>query len=57
MKEKQDSELEKFNRAMDTLLKATPASVKAALEAEKEERSKQREAKRASSDPALGDRD
>ena len=42
---KTTSEYEKFNTAMDTILKADPTKVKAEMEAEKREREKQRKAK------------
>ncbi len=46
-----------FNTAMDTILKANPTVVKAAMEEEKRERATARKAKRASvSGPASGDR-
>ncbi len=50
-------EFDKFNAAMDTILKANPIVVKAAMKEEKRERATERRAKRASvSDPASGDR-
>lgn len=52
-----DSEYDTFNSAMDTILKADPAKVKAQMEAEKKEREEQRKAKKqpSASDPAAGD--
>lgn len=51
------SEFDKFNAAMDTILKANPTVVKAAMKEEKRERATERKAKRASvSGPASGDR-
>jgi hypothetical protein len=44
---KQNSELERFNAAMDKLLKANPAAVKAAMEQEKKQREQRRKAKKA----------
>ncbi|ADV84906.1 conserved hypothetical protein [Terriglobus saanensis SP1PR4] len=46
------TESENFDAAMDTLLRANPQLVKAAMEQEKQEREAERKAKRASSDPA-----
>ena len=43
-----ENELEAFNRAMDTILKAKPEIVKRAMELEKEDRAKRRKAKRPS---------
>lgn len=54
---KTTSEYEKFNTAMDTILKADPTKVKAEMEAEKREREEQRKAKRASADHASGGKD
>jgi hypothetical protein len=55
---KNNPELDKFNSAMDTILKADPAKVKAQMEAEKKEREEQRKAKKrpSASDLASGDR-
>jgi hypothetical protein len=54
-----NSELDNFNSAMDTILRADPKIVKAQMEAEKELRAKVRKAKKAlsSSVPASGDVD
>ena len=41
------TESEEFDKAMDKLLKANPAVVKAAMEQEKKERAEERKAKRA----------
>jgi hypothetical protein len=46
------SEAESFDAAMDTLLKANPQTVKAAMEEEKREREVERKAKKAAADPA-----
>jgi hypothetical protein len=43
---KNGTEFERFNHAMDTILKAKPEIVKRAMEIEKQERAKQRKAKR-----------
>lgn len=45
---RKDSDFDIFNAAMDSILKANPAAVKAAMEAEKRERAAVRKAKRAS---------
>ena len=45
--DEQNGAYERFNEAMDTLLKADPAKVKAAMETEKKEREETRKAKRA----------
>jgi hypothetical protein len=52
-------EYEQFNSAMDKILKADPARVKAQMEAEKKEREEKRKAKKqpSASDPASGDRE
>ena len=50
------TEYENFNSAMDRILKADPAEVKAEMEAEKREREEKRKAKKSSaSDPASGE--
>ena len=51
------SEFKKFNSAMDQILKANPASVKAAMEAEKMERAKRRKSKTSSAVRALSGKD
>lgn len=43
---KTNDEYDKFSTAMDTILKADPAKVKAEMEAEKRERAKERKAKK-----------
>jgi hypothetical protein len=43
---KTSREFQKFNAAMDTILKADPAKVKAEMEAEKHAREEQRKVKR-----------
>lgn len=54
----QSSEAEKFNNAMDKLLKANPVVVKAAMKQEKQERQEERRSKRSSSSaPASSNRD
>lgn len=45
-------ELDKFNAAMDTILKADPKAVKATMEQDKKERAKQRRAKKSSASRA-----
>jgi hypothetical protein len=42
------TELDRFNAAMDKLLKADPGKVKAAMESEKEARADKRKAKKSS---------
>lgn len=49
---KTNSELNNFNSAMDTILRADPKVVKAQMEAEKDQRAAKREAKKTPS--ALG---
>lgn len=49
---RKSNEHNKFDKAMDTILKADPKAVKDAMEAEKQERENQRKAKRASADHA-----
>jgi hypothetical protein len=44
-KQSSNSDFDLFNSAMDTILKADPAKVKAEMEAEKREREEQRKAK------------
>jgi hypothetical protein len=44
---KESSEYEAFNSAMDSILKADPAKVKAQMEAEKKQREESRKAKKA----------
>jgi hypothetical protein len=53
---KPNNELESFNKAMDTILKADPAKIRAQMEAEKKERKERRKAKKQPSafDPASG---
>ncbi len=53
------TEYENFNSAMDALLKANPAVVKAAMQQEKKEREDERKVKRSSSvsAPASSSRD
>jgi len=46
------SEFERFDAAMDKLLKADPAQVKVAMEQEKKEREEARRTKHPSSSPA-----
>jgi len=43
-----EDEFEKFDAAMDKLLKASPQVVKDAMEAEKKERAEERKAKKSS---------
>jgi hypothetical protein len=43
------SDFDKFNTAMDTILKANPAAVKASMEQDKKDRAKQRKAKKSPS--------
>jgi hypothetical protein len=43
---RQSIESKEFDMAMDTILKADPAKVKAQMEADKRERERQREAKK-----------
>ena len=45
---KNNSEFDKFNRAMDTILKVKPGIVKRAMEIDKAERTKRRKAKKPS---------
>ncbi len=52
-----DAEYEQFNDTMDTLLRANPVIVKAAMEEEKRARKENRQAKRAPSGPASSNRD
>jgi hypothetical protein len=47
-REKQNEEYERFNEAMEQILKIPPEAVKAAMEADKKEREKKRKAKHAS---------
>jgi hypothetical protein len=56
---KSNPEFDEFNSAMDTILKADPAKVKAQMEADKKQREEQRKAKKqpSASDPASGDRE
>jgi hypothetical protein len=54
---KQNPEYDSFNRAMDTILKAKPETVKAQMEAEKKKREERRKTKRASADRASGGKD
>jgi hypothetical protein len=51
-----NTESEKFDVAMNKLLKANPSAVKAAMEQEKREREAERKVKRASSAPASPNR-
>jgi hypothetical protein len=46
---KTSKEYENFSKAMDTILKADPAKVRAQMEAEKKQRKEQREEKATSS--------
>lgn len=46
------SEFDAFNTAMDTILKANPKEVKAAMETDKRERAKRRKSKTYSAVPA-----
>ena len=50
-------EYNKFNAAMDTILKANPQAVKNAMEADKAARATKRKAKRASADRASNGKD
>jgi hypothetical protein len=43
---KTTAEYDKFNTAMDTILKADPVKIKAEMEADKREREEQRKAKK-----------
>jgi hypothetical protein len=43
---KTNPEYEKFSKAMDTILKADPKAVKAAMEADKKQRENERKVKR-----------
>jgi hypothetical protein len=45
------TEYEKFNRAMDTILRADPAKVKAQMKAAKREREETRKARKAQESP------
>ena len=56
---KTSREFQEFNSAMDTILKADPAKVKAEMEADKEAREEARKAKRApsASGPASSGKD
>lgn len=49
---KRSTESERFDLAIDTILKANPQAVKAAMEQEKREREVERKAKKAAADPA-----
>jgi len=53
------TEFDEFNSAMDAILKADPAKVKAQMETDKREREEQRKAKKqpSASDHASGDED
>jgi len=44
------NDFDKFNTAMDTILKAKPADIKAAMEADKEKRAEQRKRKKVGND-------
>lgn len=44
------TDFETFNAAMDTILKADPAAVKAAMEADKEKRAEQRKERKSGND-------
>ena len=46
---KETSQYETFNTAMSTILKADPKAVKAAMEADKQDRAKKRKAKKSPS--------
>lgn len=46
------TEMQHFDAAMDTVLKADPQAVRTSLEADKKAREEQRKAKRSSADPA-----
>ena len=48
---KSNPEFDEFNSAMDTILKADPAKVKAQMEADKKEREEKRKAKKAEESP------
>jgi hypothetical protein len=48
MTNKINSEYDQFSKAMDTILKAKPEAVKAAMEADKEQRKRARKAKKVS---------
>ena len=50
-------DFEKFDATMDSLVKANPQLVKAAMEQEKQEREAERRAKRSSSVPASSNHD
>ena len=57
MKMMSNQEFNKFNTAMDTILKANPQAVKDAMEKDKTNRARKRKAKRASADRASNDKD
>ncbi len=53
----ESKEMEKFDAAMERLLKANPGVIRATMEQEKKERAEERKAKRASSAPSSSNHD